>query len=283
MDASLPESHSASQWSDSAGLDFDSVGQDYFSPGYKYDSLYQELDLDSLHEDLHFQSMPGTMTTETLASTHESHPTAELEDLTEAEGKELKSELTKLDGKIVTLYRALEVKKRHCMELKRKLGLITLVGLRQNLSKSWHDVQVSNVNMKQKMSAALSTMGSAICRKLGDMKKSATFRSFEGLMGTIKSRVAGGRQLGSVYLPSSAVIGMIHSQPQGGEMIRSYFPRVGVIRFTEVELFWFQGVETIWLQAVGMTCFPFWSQYEPLGNLAWPPNQCKNSLSSSQL
>ncbi|KAJ8789016.1 hypothetical protein J1605_022268 [Eschrichtius robustus] len=34
-------------------------------------------------------------------------------------------------------------------------------------------------------------MGSAICRKLGDMKKSATFRSFEGLLGTIKSRVAG--------------------------------------------------------------------------------------------
>ena len=57
--------------------------------------------------------------------------------------------------------------------------------------------------MKQKTSAALSTMGSAICRKLGDMKKSATFRSFEGLLGTIKSRVAGGRELGSDCLPSS--------------------------------------------------------------------------------
>ncbi|XP_049482212.1 tumor protein D55 [Panthera uncia] len=154
-------------------------GSFHFCLQPEYDSLYQELDLDSLHEDLHFQSMPGTMT-ETLASTHESHPTAELEDLTEAEGKELKSELTKLDGKIVTLRCALAAKKRHCMELKRKLGLITLVGLRQNLSKSWHDVQVSNVDMKQKMSAALSTMGSAICRKLGDMKKSATSRSFEG-------------------------------------------------------------------------------------------------------
>lgn len=202
MDPSLLESHSTSQESDPAGLGFDSAGQDYFSAGYEYGSLYQELDLDSLHEDLHFQSMPGAMT-DTLASIHESHPTAELDDLTEAERKELESELTKLEGEIVILRHALAAKERRCMELKKKLGLIALVGLRQNLSKSWHDVQVSNVYVKQKTSAALSTMGSAICRKIGDMKKSATFRSFEGLMGTIKSRVAGGRQPGSDCLPSS--------------------------------------------------------------------------------
>lgn len=202
MDPSLPASHSTSQESDPTGLDFNSAGQDYFSAGYVYDSLYQELDLNSLHEDLS-QSMPGTVT-EASADTHESHPAAKPEDLTEAEQKELKLELTKLEEEIVTLRHALATKERCCMELKRKLGLIALVGLRQNLSKSWHDVQVSNVYMKQKTSAALSTMGSTICRKLGDMKKSATFRSFEGLMGAIKSRVSGGRELGSDSLPSSA-------------------------------------------------------------------------------
>ncbi|XP_030733048.1 tumor protein D55 [Globicephala melas] len=189
--------------SDPEGLDFDSAGQDYLSSGHKFDYLYQELDLDSLHEELLSQSMPGAMI-ETSAATYESHQTAKPEDLTEAEKKGLKSELGKLEAEIVTLRCALAAKERRCMELKRKLYLTALVGLRQNLSKSWHDAQVSKAYMKQKTSAALSTMGSAICRKLGDMKKSATFRSFEGLKGTIKSRVAGGRELGSDCLPSSA-------------------------------------------------------------------------------
>ncbi|XP_007112418.2 tumor protein D55 [Physeter macrocephalus] len=189
--------------SDLEGLDFNSVGQDYFSSGHEFDYLYQELDLDSLHEELLSQSMPGAMI-ETSAATYESHRTAEPEDLTEMEKKELKSELGKLEAETVTLRCALAAKERRCVELKRKLDLTVLVGLRQNLSKSWHDAQVTKAYMKQKTSAALSTMGSAICRKLGDMKKSATFRSFEGLMGTIKSRVAGGRELGSDCLPSSA-------------------------------------------------------------------------------
>ncbi|XP_039723629.1 tumor protein D55 [Pteropus medius] len=150
--------------------------------------------------------MPGVMT-ETSVSTHEPYPAAEPQDLTEAEQKELKSELTKLEAEIVTLRHALAAKERRCVELKRKLGLTALVGLQQNLSKSWHDVQVPNAYMRQKMSAALSTMSSAICRKLGDMKQSAAFRSFEGLMGTIKSRVAGGREISNDCLHSSAECG----------------------------------------------------------------------------
>lgn len=51
----------------------------------------------------------------------------------------------------------------------------------------------------------MSTMGSTICRKLGDMKNSATFKSFEGLVETIKSRVGGGRELGNDCLLSSVV------------------------------------------------------------------------------
>ncbi|XP_058421298.1 tumor protein D55 isoform X2 [Diceros bicornis minor] len=153
--------------------------------------------------------MPGAMT-ETAEGTYESHPTAQPGHLTEAEQEELISALTHLEAEIVTLRHALAAKQRRFVELRRKLGLTALVGLRQNLSKSWHDVQVSNAYMKQKTSAALFTMGSAICRKLGDMK-SATFRSFEGLMGTMKSRVAGGRELGSDCLPSSAESGVSES------------------------------------------------------------------------
>ncbi|XP_003121958.1 tumor protein D55 [Sus scrofa] len=203
MNPSHLEAHPTSQKSDPEGLDFNCVGQDYFFSVHELDSFYQELDLDSLNEDLPSQSMPGAMT-ETSAGKNGSYLTAKPEDLTEVEQKELKSELSKLEAEIVTLRHALAAKERRCVELKRKLGLMTLAGLRQNLSKSWHDVQVSNDYMKQKTSAALSTMGSAIRRKLGDMKKSATFRSFEGLMGTIKSRVTGSRELGSDCLPSSA-------------------------------------------------------------------------------
>ena len=160
MDPSCLESHPTLE-SDPEGLDFNSAGQDCFSSGHEFDSLYQELDLDSLNEDLLSQSMPDALT-ETSTGLCESHLTAEPEDLTEAEQKELKCELAKLEAEIVMLRQALAAKERRCVELKKKLALTAFGGLRQNLSKSWHDVQVSNAYVKQKTSAALSTMGSAI-------------------------------------------------------------------------------------------------------------------------
>uniref|UniRef100_A0A8D2CW92 Tumor protein D54 n=1 Tax=Sciurus vulgaris TaxID=55149 RepID=A0A8D2CW92_SCIVU len=171
--------------------------------------------------------------------------TPAVEGLTEAEEEELRAELAKVEEEIVTLRQVLAAKERHCGELKRRLGLSTLVGLKQNLSRSWHDVQVSNAYKKtqetlsqagQKTSAALSTMGSAISRKLGDMRahpfshsfsnysirhsismpamrNSATFKSFEDRVGTIKSKVVGGRENGSASLPSPTGGG---DQPQPG-------------------------------------------------------------------
>ncbi|XP_065422282.1 tumor protein D54 isoform X19 [Chrysemys picta bellii] len=168
------------------------------------------------------------------------------EGLTEAEEEELRSELAKVEEEIGTLRQVLAAKEKHCGELKRKLGLTTFDGLKQNLSKSWHDVQGSNAYMKtseklgewnekvtqselykktqetlsqagQKTSAALSNVGSVISRKLGDMRahpfshsfssysirhsismpamrNSTTFKSFEDRVGTIKSKVVGGRE-----------------------------------------------------------------------------------------
>ncbi|XP_074928284.1 tumor protein D54 isoform X2 [Chelonoidis abingdonii] len=70
------------------------------------------------------------------------------EGLTEAEEEELRSELAKVEEEIGTLRQVLAAKERHCGELKRKLGLTTFDELKQNLSKSWHDVQGSNAYMK---------------------------------------------------------------------------------------------------------------------------------------
>uniref|UniRef100_A0A8D2CW17 Tumor protein D54 n=1 Tax=Sciurus vulgaris TaxID=55149 RepID=A0A8D2CW17_SCIVU len=114
--------------------------------------------------------------------------TPAVEGLTEAEEEELRAELAKVEEEIVTLRQVLAAKERHCGELKRRLGLSTLVGLKQNLSRSWHDVQVSNAN-------------------------SATFKSFEDRVGTIKSKVVGGRENGSASLPSPTGGG---DQPQPG-------------------------------------------------------------------
>ncbi|NXG64222.1 TPD54 protein, partial [Hemiprocne comata] len=175
--------------------------------------------------------------------------TAAPEGLTLAEEEELRSELAKVEEEIGTLRQVLAAKERHCGELKRKLGLTPLDGLKQNLSKSWHDVQVSNAYVKtseklgewndkvtqsdfykktqetlsqagQKTSAALSNVGSVISRKLGDMssysirhsismpamRNSATFKSFEDRVGTIKSRVVGSRENSSdcLHSPSGA-------------------------------------------------------------------------------
>ncbi|KAL9835198.1 tumor protein D54 isoform 9-T9 [Geothlypis trichas] len=157
------------------------------------------------------------------------------EGLTLAEEEELRAELAKVEEEIGTLRQVLAAKERHCGELKRKLGLTPLDGLRQNLSKSWHDVQVSNAYLSasstledwnekltqseaykktqetlsqagQKTSAALSNVGSVISRKLGDMRNSATFKSFEDRVGTIKSRVVGSRENSTdgLHSPSGA-------------------------------------------------------------------------------
>ncbi|XP_033825244.1 tpd52 like 2b isoform X6 [Periophthalmus magnuspinnatus] len=120
--------------------------------------------------------------------------------LTEEEAEELRKELLKVEEEITTLRQVLSAKERHAIELKRKLGLSPLVELRQNLSKTLQDVQTSNAYKKtqetlsqagQKTTAALSTMGTAIRKGLGDMRNSATFKSFEDKMGNLKYKVVG--------------------------------------------------------------------------------------------
>ncbi|XP_077410196.1 tpd52 like 2b isoform X5 [Vanacampus margaritifer] len=146
--------------------------------------------------------------------------------LTEEEAEELRIELSKVEEEISTLRQVLSAKERHATELKRKLGLSPLNEFKQNLTKSWQDVQTSNAYKKtqetlsqagQKTSAALTTMSSAISRKLGDMRvlpfsnsfsshysirhsismpamrNSATFKSFEDKMGNLKYKVVGPR------------------------------------------------------------------------------------------
>ncbi|XP_034392126.1 tpd52 like 2b isoform X2 [Cyclopterus lumpus] len=138
--------------------------------------------------------------------------------LTEEEAEELRTELTKVEEEINTLRQVLSAKERHAADLKRKLGLSPLNELKQNFSKSWQDVQTSNAYLSasatlddisrseaykktqetlsqagQKTSAALTTVGTVLSKRLGDMRNSATFKSFEDKMGNLKYKVVGPR------------------------------------------------------------------------------------------
>ncbi|XP_030898280.1 tumor protein D54 isoform X4 [Melopsittacus undulatus] len=181
------------------------------------ESASQDINLNSPNKGLGVSTMTDVPVDSTSARA--SAP----EGLSPAEEEELRAELAKVEEEIGTLRQVLAAKERHCGELKRKLGLTPLDGLKQNLSKSWHDVQVSNAYLSasstledwnekltqseaykktqetlsqagQKTSAALSNVGSVISRKLGDMRNSATFKSFEDRVGTIKSRMVGSRE-----------------------------------------------------------------------------------------
>ncbi|XP_074460737.1 tumor protein D54 isoform X10 [Larus michahellis] len=208
------------------------------------ESASQDINLNSPNKGLLSDAM-----TDVPVDSAASARTAAPQGLTLAEEEELRSELAKVEEEIGTLRQVLAAKERHCGELKRKLGLTPLDGLKQNLSKSWHDVQVSTAYLSasstledwnekltqseaykktqetlsqagQKTSAALSNVGSVISRKLGDMssysirhsismpamRNSATFKSFEDRVGTIKSRVVGSRENSTdgLHSPSGA-------------------------------------------------------------------------------
>ncbi|XP_030388778.1 tumor protein D54 isoform X5 [Gopherus flavomarginatus] len=166
------------------------------------ESASQDINLNSPNKGL----LSDTMTDVPVDNTASARTSAP-EGLTDAEEEELRSELAKVEEEIGTLRQVLAAKERHCGELKRKLGLTTFDGLKQNLSKSWHDVQGSNAYMKtseklgewnekvtqselykktqetlsqagQKTSAALSNVGSVISRKLGDMRAHPFSHSF---------------------------------------------------------------------------------------------------------
>ncbi|KAG7261770.1 hypothetical protein CRUP_030842 [Coryphaenoides rupestris] len=55
-----------------------------------------------------------------------------------------------------------------------------------------------------KTTAALSTMGSALSRKLGDMRNSPTFKSFEDKVGNLKEKVVGPKGNGDSTSPSDS-------------------------------------------------------------------------------
>ncbi|XP_006168986.1 tumor protein D52 isoform X4 [Tupaia chinensis] len=109
------------------------------------------------------------------------------ETLTEEEQEELRRELAKVEEEIQTLSQVLAAKEKHLAEIKRKLGINSLQELKQNIAKGWQDVTATSAYKKtsetlsqagQKASAAFSSVGSVITKKLEDVKLQAFSHSF---------------------------------------------------------------------------------------------------------
>ncbi|XP_045428663.1 tumor protein D53 isoform X9 [Pipistrellus kuhlii] len=129
--------------------------------------------------------------------------------LSDEEREELKAELVQLEDEITTLRQVLSAKERHLIEIKQKLGMNLMNEIKQNFSKSWHDMQTTTAYKKthetlshagQKATAAFSNVGTAISKKFGDMRShsignSPTFKSFEERVETtvtsLKTKVGG--------------------------------------------------------------------------------------------
>ncbi|XP_046875027.1 tumor protein D52 isoform X1 [Hypomesus transpacificus] len=126
--------------------------------------------------------------------------------LTEQEKEELREELAKVEDEILTLSQVLAAKEKQVAEMKRKLGITSLNELKQNLTKGWQEVTTSAAYKKtsetlsqagQKATAAFSSVGSAISRKLEDVRlqsnsfgNTPTFKSFEEKVDTLKTKIS---------------------------------------------------------------------------------------------
>ncbi|MEQ2287190.1 hypothetical protein AMECASPLE_009935 [Ameca splendens] len=149
----------------------------------------------------------------------------------------LRFELTKTEDEIQTLRQVLLAKEKYAADIRRQLGVSPLSNVKQNLSKGWQEVQtsapyltasatledISNSSVYvrtrdglsqagQVTSAALSSVGVAITRRLAQMRAlplpsssrlshtisvpsmrhSSTFKSIEEIVGSVKDKVTGG-------------------------------------------------------------------------------------------
>ncbi|XP_030071724.1 tumor protein D52 isoform X2 [Microcaecilia unicolor] len=145
----------------------------------------------------------GLLKTETTEV--EESAVSTVEALSEEEQVKLRKELEKVEEEIQTLSQVLAAKEKHLAEIKRKLGITPLAELKQNISKGFQDVTSTTVYRKtsetltqagQKASAAFSSVGSVITKKLEDVKNSPTFKSFEEKVDTLKSKVGGTKPAG---------------------------------------------------------------------------------------
>ncbi|XP_019641633.1 PREDICTED: tumor protein D52-like isoform X24 [Branchiostoma belcheri] len=120
----------------------------------------------------------------------------ELQD--EQEKEEIRAELQKTEEEIKTLKQVLASKERAAADLKRRLGITPLKEFKDEASKTWKNVQSSQAYKKtsetlsvagQKTAQASAAAWQSMSRKLGEMKNSQSFKSFEEKVGSTVSNL----------------------------------------------------------------------------------------------
>jgi len=127
-----------------------------------------------------------------------------------------RTELAKLEEEIGTLKSVLNAKVNEATELKRKLGITTIVELKEDLKhgiqaiKESETVQKTNEKLHQwgetiasteayqKTTSSLKEFGAFASRKMGDLKNSNAFKSVEGKVGGAYSSIKQSRSMGNI-------------------------------------------------------------------------------------
>ncbi|XP_067112036.1 tumor protein D52 isoform X1 [Osmerus mordax] len=173
-----------------------------FEQGVNTSYLYLSADLNVTPPGSPGAAVRGAQRPESLAEVGEDAVTTvgqSVPALTEQEQEELREELAKVEDEILTLSHVLAAKEKQVVEMKRKLGITSLNELKQNLTKGWQEVTTSAAYKKtsetlsqagQKATAAFSSVGSAISRKLEDVRNTPTFKSFEEKVDTLKTKIS---------------------------------------------------------------------------------------------
>lgn len=116
----------------------------------------------------------------------------------ERQRQEWQQELTKVEEEIQTLRQVLASKVRMSQELKRKLGFSVWKEFQDDMSQGIRNVKESNVYQKtesvikttaEKTTSLLGGFGSSVSSKLGQLKNSESFRSFEERVGSAYENV----------------------------------------------------------------------------------------------
>jgi len=120
--------------------------------------------------------------------------------------EEWKLELSKTEEEIQTLRQVLSSKVRHAQELKRKLGITVWREFQQDLGQGVKNIQESTAYQKtadavkiagEKTTSVFGSLGGSVARKLGEVKNSNAFKSFEervtSTVSTVKTRIGSSR------------------------------------------------------------------------------------------
>jgi len=120
--------------------------------------------------------------------------------------EEFRAELAKTEEEIQTLKQVLASKTKHAQELKRKLGISAWQEWAGDLTQGVKNLQETTAYQKtaetlsgvtEKTSSLFGGLGGGLMKKVGDLKSTTAFKSFEervgGTIGAVKSKMTGSR------------------------------------------------------------------------------------------